>query len=103
MHPDRDGYPANPDDIFLTNGASGGVQMLCSLICAHPKAGIMIPIPQYPLYSATMSLVNGMGVPYYLNEEDGWSMSVCMAVRKGSAITLERNNLFYYWYRYYSM
>jgi len=73
---ERDGFPAEPENIFLTNGASGGVQMLCQIICAHPKAGIMIPIPQYPLYSATMSMVNGIGVPYYLNEEDGWSMSV---------------------------
>jgi aspartate/methionine/tyrosine aminotransferase len=33
----------------------------------------MIPIPQYPIYSATLALVGGVLVPYNLSEEDGWS------------------------------
>ena len=36
----------------------------------------MIPIPQYPLYSAAIALYDGHEVPYYLNEEDGWATSV---------------------------
>jgi alanine transaminase len=36
----------------------------------------MIPIPQYPLYTATLALCNGRPVPYYLNEESGWSLTV---------------------------
>ncbi|KAI8878165.1 PLP-dependent transferase [Backusella circina FSU 941] len=72
----RDGYKSNPEDIFLTQGASEGVQTVLQLITENSKTGIMIPIPQYPLYSATLTLVDASPVPYYLNEEQGWSMDV---------------------------
>lgn len=34
----------------------------------------MIPIPQYPLYSAAISLYEGHACPYYLNEQKGWQL-----------------------------
>jgi alanine transaminase len=37
-----------------------------------PKAGILIPIPQYPLYTATLAQHEGVPVPYYLDEDRGW-------------------------------
>lgn len=37
--------------------------------------GILVPIPQYPLYSALITLSGGKMVPYYLNEEDNWSLN----------------------------
>jgi aspartate/methionine/tyrosine aminotransferase len=46
------------------------------LITGVAQDGIMIPIPQYPLYSATMTLLGGTSVGYYLNEENGWSMDI---------------------------
>jgi alanine transaminase len=36
----------------------------------------MIPIPQYPLYSASISLNGGHMCPYYLNEEKGWQLDL---------------------------
>ena len=36
----------------------------------------MIPIPQYPLYSASIPLFNGSPVPYYLNETNEWGLDV---------------------------
>ena len=42
-------------------------------ICANPTTGVLIPIPQYPLYTATLALVNATPVPYYLNESTAWS------------------------------
>ena len=35
---------------------------------------IMIPIPQYPLYSAAIALYSGHAAPYYMNEEKGWQL-----------------------------
>lgn len=70
----RDGYAANPDDIFLTQGASEGVQKIIQLLTTDPQSGIMIPIPQYPLYSATLSLVDATPIPYYLNESEAWGL-----------------------------
>ena len=34
----------------------------------------MLPIPQYPLYTAQLALLGGTLAPYYLHEEDGWAM-----------------------------
>lgn len=71
----RDGYPADPNSIFLTAGASPGVQTVLNTIIAHDKVGIMIPIPQYPLYTASIALFGGNAVPYYLDESQDWSTS----------------------------
>ena len=68
----RDGYPADPAQIFLSAGASSGVNTLMHIICAKPETGILVPIPQYPLYTATLSLLNARCVPYYLDESKAW-------------------------------
>lgn len=36
----------------------------------------MIPIPQYPIYSATIDLFGGQKVGYYLDEEHGWDLNL---------------------------
>jgi aspartate/methionine/tyrosine aminotransferase len=47
-----------------------------STLISNPREGIMIPIPQYPLYSATICLSAAQEVHYFLNEEDRWSVSL---------------------------
>ncbi|RRT48405.1 hypothetical protein B296_00034357 [Ensete ventricosum] len=37
---------------------------------------ILVPVPQYPLYSATISLYGGSLVPYYLEEEANWGLDI---------------------------
>ncbi|AGO13948.1 AaceriAGR085Wp [[Ashbya] aceris (nom. inval.)] len=69
----RDGIPANPDNVYLTAGASSAVASLLSTFCKGPETGVLIPIPQYPLYTATITRNNAVALPYYLNEADGWS------------------------------
>ncbi|KAG5644839.1 hypothetical protein DXG03_007566 [Asterophora parasitica] len=73
---DRDGYPSDPGHIFLTGGASAGVSLLISMLIQSPKSGILIPIPQYPLYTATLAQHDGAALPYHLDESSGWSTSV---------------------------
>ncbi|XDT17444.1 Aminotransferase class I and II [Nakaseomyces glabratus] len=68
-----DGIIAYPEDIFLTAGASSAVDYLLSIFCRGEETGVLIPIPQYPLYTATLALQNSHALPYYLNEETGWS------------------------------
>lgn len=72
----RDGFPADPKNIFLTAGASPGVQMVIQSIILNSLTGIMIPIPQYPLYTASIALYGGTSVKYYLDESNGWAMSL---------------------------
>ncbi len=74
-----EGVPANFDDIFLTTGASGGIKIIMKLLLnAHDKktAGFMIPIPQYPLYSATISEFSAEKIGYILSEENDWCLTV---------------------------
>jgi alanine transaminase len=72
----RDGYPSTQENIYLSNGASSGVNTLLHVICASPSTGIMVPIPQYPLYTATLSVLNARCVPYYLDEAANWGTSM---------------------------
>ncbi|KAE9980789.1 hypothetical protein EG328_012037 [Venturia inaequalis] len=72
----RDGYPANPELIYLSAGASSGVNTLLHIICATPNTGVLVPIPQYPLYTATLSVLDAKCVPYYLDESTGWGTSL---------------------------
>ncbi|KAK3292793.1 pyridoxal phosphate-dependent transferase [Chaetomium fimeti] len=68
----RDGFPANQADVYLSAGASSGVNTLLHVICANEKSGILVPIPQYPLYTASLSLLNAACVPYLLDEQKNW-------------------------------
>lgn len=69
---DRDGYPADPANIYLSAGASSGVNTLLHVIASSPQTGVLVPIPQYPLYTATLAVLNARVVPYYLDESKGW-------------------------------
>ncbi|MCJ1282310.1 hypothetical protein MMC26_001633 [Xylographa opegraphella] len=72
----RDGYSADPAQVFLSAGASSGVNTLMHIICSKPETGILVPIPQYPLYTATLSLLNARCVPYYLDEGKAWGTDI---------------------------
>ncbi|EXJ85638.1 alanine transaminase [Capronia coronata CBS 617.96] len=72
----RDGFPANRNDIYLCAGASSGVNTLLNIICATPETGVLVPIPQYPLYTATLEILNARCVPYYLKESHSWGTDI---------------------------
>ena len=62
------------NDVITTEGASQGVHLLINMLITSPNDGLMIPIPQYPLYSASTVLNGGKVIPYYLDEESGWQL-----------------------------
>lgn len=75
----RDGAAAGSvdvDNIFLTSGASEAIAMIMTALIKDSSCGIMIPIPQYPLYSATLDLLGGHKVGYYLDEPSIWGMKI---------------------------
>jgi hypothetical protein len=43
--------------IFLTDGASPAVRLCLNAILRNTNDGILVPIPQYPLYSASIQLL----------------------------------------------
>lgn len=78
----RDGGNVKVDyqNVFLSTGASQGVKALLSFINETRKpgkpVGVMVPIPQYPLYSATLCEYGMHMVNYYLNEDSEWRLDV---------------------------
>lgn len=38
--------------------------------------GVLVPIPQYPLYSALIQMSNCQLVKYHLNEQSGWNIDI---------------------------
>ncbi|XP_050843674.1 alanine aminotransferase 2, partial [Serinus canaria] len=52
--------------------------MLKLLVCGSgaSRTGVLIPIPQYPLYSAALAELDAAQVNYYLAEERCWALDV---------------------------
>lgn len=72
---ERDGHPAYAGNIFLTNGASSGIEIIMQTLLGTEVDGIMIPLPQYPIYSALCAKMTGRQIGYYLDEENNWAVS----------------------------
>jgi len=96
----RDGFEisssvsADPEKIFLTGGASQGVKFVIDLLIAQSNDGIMIPIPQYPLYSATIKKAGGVQVNYNPDEDSGWTfdqglLEESLEKAKGSGVNVK--------------
>ncbi|HAT73202.1 MAG TPA: aminotransferase class I/II [Elusimicrobia bacterium] len=71
----RDGIPVDPNRIILTDGASKGVQAVFTMLTNRENDGYMIPIPQYPLYSATIALYGAAQINYFLDEDNNWQLN----------------------------
>jgi aspartate/methionine/tyrosine aminotransferase len=71
----RDDIPSNPGHIILTDGASKAAQTVIHAIIKNPNDGIMLPIPQYPMYSASMTMAGGISIGYYLDEDNNWQLN----------------------------
>ncbi|KAK9821912.1 hypothetical protein WJX81_002904 [Elliptochloris bilobata] len=72
----RDGYPADPDLIYMSDGASQSVHAVMRALIRDERDAVLVPIPQYPLYSATLALYGGTLLPYYLKEEHEWGLDL---------------------------
>jgi len=81
---ERDGFPASWQNIMLCAGASEGIRA-CLKLMTNPgegkRPGVMIPIPQYPLYSASLAEYNMSQVGYYLDEDRNWALDPNELVR----------------------
>ncbi|KAG9261237.1 alanine aminotransferase 2 [Astyanax mexicanus] len=73
------GVPSDWENIFLTTGASDGIVNILRLLVSgagRSRTGVMIPIPQYPLYSAAIAEMGAVQVNYYLDEDNCWALDV---------------------------
>ncbi|XP_063535351.1 alanine aminotransferase 2-like [Cydia strobilella] len=74
---ERDGHPSKWEDILITAGASMGIKSILGLYSPGNKPdGVMIPIPQYPLYSASLVEFGLEAVGYFLDEDNAWGLDM---------------------------
>lgn len=72
----RDGYVEDIDNVYLSAGASAGVQLLFQVFFAPGKDAVLIPTPQYPLYSAASALYDVEPVFYELRSNHQWDIDL---------------------------
>ncbi|GAU95562.1 hypothetical protein RvY_07161-2 [Ramazzottius varieornatus] len=73
------GIPSSPENIILTAGASEGIKAMLKLMNFEREGkppGVMVPIPQYPLYSATIAEYGMEQVGYFLDEDNNWALDI---------------------------
>ncbi len=62
----------NPDDIWLGNGVSELIQLSLNALLDEGDE-VLIPAPDYPLWTASTSLAGGNPVHYLCDEDDEWN------------------------------
>jgi alanine-synthesizing transaminase len=63
------------DDIYLGNGASELIAMAANALL-NDGDELLLPAPDYPLWTAVASLSGGKPVHYLCDEDDGWMPSL---------------------------
>ena len=62
----------DPDDVWLGNGVSELIQLALNALLDEGDE-VLIPAPDYPLWTASTSLAGGTPVHYLCNEADDWN------------------------------
>ena len=62
----------SPDDVFIGNGVSELIVMALQALLDNGDE-VLIPSPDYPLWTGAVSLCGGRAVHYHCDEEAGWS------------------------------
>ncbi|MGX4760816.1 pyridoxal phosphate-dependent aminotransferase [Corynebacterium minutissimum] len=67
--------PFDVDDVYLGNGVSELISMVTQALLDDGDE-VLIPAPDYPLWTAATSLAGGTPVHYLCDEEDDWNPSI---------------------------
>ena len=63
------------EDVIMGNGVSELIVMAMQALL-NPEDEILIPSPDYPLWTAAVSMGGGTPVHYHCNENDGWQPDI---------------------------
>src|SRR6478736_5788435 len=70
------GFPQfDPDDVYLGNGVSELITMTMQALLDEGDE-VLIPAPDYPLWTAMTSLAGGTPVHYLCDESNGWQPDI---------------------------
>ncbi len=67
----KEGADVGKDDVIVTNGGSEAIFFSIGALL-NPGENILIPRPDYPLYTFYHKFFGGVDNYYYLNEKDNW-------------------------------
>ena len=84
----RDGFESDPNNIYITDGATSSITSILKCVFNETSHRIMIPKPEYPLYSA---LCDSMGydiVSYELIEDHDWSIDITQLTKDVKCMVL---------------
>ena len=84
------------DDIYLGNGASDLIGMATNALLSEGDE-MLVPAPDYPLWTAVASLSGGKPVHYLCDEADGWMPSLAdirakVSPRTKAIVVINPNN-----------
>ena len=71
QHYQQQGIDANVDDIWLGNGVSELITLSLQAMLDDGDE-VLVPSPDYPLWTASTCLAGGRPVHYHCREDDGW-------------------------------
>lgn len=65
------GLPLGPDRIILTSGTSEGIELVLSVL-VDTGDEVLVPVPTYPFYTATLAKLGARSVCYRTDPSYGW-------------------------------
>lgn len=85
-----------PDDVFIGNGVSELISLVLQALVSNGDE-ILVPAPDYPLWTAQVTLSGGRAVHYPCDERDGWmpdlaAIEECITERTRGIVLINPNN-----------
>jgi alanine-synthesizing transaminase len=69
------GLPVGPDHVILTSGTSEGIELALSVL-VDTDDEVLVPVPTYPFYTATLAKLGARSVAYRTDPLNGWMPDV---------------------------
>ncbi len=90
------GLAVDPDDVFLGNGVSELIVMALQALL-NPGDEVLIPSPDYPLWTGAVNLCGGRAVHYRCDEAAGWApdldhLAAQVTARTRAMVIINPNN-----------
>jgi alanine-synthesizing transaminase len=92
----RQGFPAVPDRVLITAGASEGIELALTAL-ADPGDDVLVPMPTYPLYTAVLAKVGAEARYYRADPSNGWlpdleHLESLVTPRTRAVVVIDPNN-----------
>jgi len=86
QHYQTKGVPFDVEDVYLGNGVSELIQMSMQALLDNGDE-VLVPAPDYPLWTASVALAGGTAVHYRCDEQSEWMPDLADIERKVTART----------------